>query len=388
MTRTNQESINKKSPLPVYYQIRNLLISEILTNLSVGDKFPSEEKLCSMYKVSRSTVRLALEHFIREGVIEKYKGKGTFVIKKIDVVPAAGLGQSQVPGINLILPWALLPGIASTIIHTSERQAFANDYQFVLFNSENNFDNVQKHIDKILQKKSVSGIILFTLYETGNTRGKNIELLEILKTNGVPLVIIDNLPLNGYTIDQFKTLGYDFVIPDNIQGGYLATKHLIELGHTNIAYIGTDTNAGKLRLEGYNKALTEAGININGNLIYQCSDFYVMEKETRNLLPVLLDKGITSVFVEEDSLAYKVIDYLRELGKRVPEDVSVVGHDDLDISHSSVPQLTTVKQPVTQEIELATKILFNKIENKPAGITQEILPVELVIRNSTKNRGE
>jgi len=169
---------------------------------------------------------------------------------------------------------------------------------------------------------------------------------------------------------------------DDITGGYLATKHLLELGRRRIAFIGgSEKHVYVLeRYKGYKKALIEAGLEINPALLipgnYTSAGGY-------KAMQTLLDQEIAldAVFADSDLMAIGAMEALRANNRRVPHDIAMVGYDGIQLSAHCSPPLTTVRQNITQGGELLAKNLLQYIDDKI--ITNVVLPVELIVRQST-----
>jgi DNA-binding LacI/PurR family transcriptional regulator len=172
------------------------------------------------------------------------------------------------------------------------------------------------------------------------------------------------------------------VTGDNINGGKLGTEHLIETGRQNIAFIGGPDYEIEVqhRFAGYQSALQEAGRSVNPELI-EYGDF--SNTSGAEAMKRLLKKSadIDAVFVNSDLMAIAAMDTIREHGKRVPEDIAVVGYDNLSITEHSNPPLTTI----SQNIPLAGKLLAqNLVQYLQSGMATNVTtPVELIVRKST-----
>ncbi len=175
--------------------------------------------------------------------------------------------------------------------------------------------------------------------------------------------------------------GINYVDVDNLQGGYLATCHLMDLGHRRIATIGSNRNAsGEDRVTGYRRALSERSLPFDERLVtfgdYSLESGYAA---MQSLLPYKPE----AVFVASDTMALGALRALREGGLRVPQDIALVSHDDLPPAILADPPLTTVQQPIARTGQLAVKRLAEIIAqggNAPAEKT--ILSVKLVVRES------
>jgi LacI family transcriptional regulator len=214
-------------------------------------------------------------------------------------------------------------------------------------------------------KRKLDGLILF-----GISSEKLTDDLEL------PKIIIDSAAEVSTNCLQ---LGVDDLI-----GGYLATKHLIELGHPNIALatgkIGT-SQVNSRRYHGYQKALQEHNLKE-----------IIFEKEVsfnggfRIGEDILKYREITAVFAVADIMAFGLIKAFRSNGRKVPQDYSVVGFDDLRICEFSTPGLTTIKQNVVDKGMIAAELLIDKIKGGEEVNRNIVLPVELVIRETTGRR--
>ncbi|HEX6923676.1 MAG TPA: LacI family DNA-binding transcriptional regulator, partial [Bacillales bacterium] len=210
----------------------------------------------------------------------------------------------------------------------------------------------------ICYEKGVDGVILI-LTGKRRTDEKIHELHEFF-----PTVYIDSLPFNKMKVN--------FVESDNELGAYEAVKHLIELGHRNILKMAGDQIAKSSfdRIEGYKQALDEFGIGFNEDLLkygeYSREKAYETAKEFFSR-----PNEVTAVFASSDVMAFGVMDALRDLGVKVPDDVSVVGFDDIEEAKYSAPPLTTVHQQRMEIGETAANILLDLIQKRD-GVTRHI----------------
>ena len=170
---------------------------------------------------------------------------------------------------------------------------------------------------------------------------------------------------------------------DNEKGGYLATRHLLELGHKDIAYISgpTDKCDASLRLEGHKRALSEAGLPTNPQLIFNGD--YSEEDGKIGLLELMArDVPFTALVCANDWMASGAISCARDLGMSLPHDLSVVGFDDVVFAHHVFPRLTTVSNPIAEMAEMSAKYILNKVYGQ-ANNVQLYLEPSLVVREST-----
>ncbi|MDX8035719.1 LacI family DNA-binding transcriptional regulator [Lentzea sp. BCCO 10_0856] len=172
---------------------------------------------------------------------------------------------------------------------------------------------------------------------------------------------------------------------DNLRGGQLATEHLLELGHRRIALLTgrEDLKSAQQRETGYRRALVAAGVPVDGSLIRRGDyDYDVAARSTRDLLSG--PNRPTAMFAANDISAIAAIETAAELGLRVPEDLSVVGFDNIPESVMCTPALTTVQQPIREMGHRAVTLLVRLINREEPDETHITLGTDLVIRHSTR----
>lgn len=204
----------------------------------------------------------------------------------------------------------------------------------------------------------------------------------------VPTAYLDSLREQNFPyvlIDQADTTENSCVVEStNWQGAYEATRYLIELGHTRIAFIkgASSIRSAADRLSGYKAALADYDIPITNELIadgdYQQKTAY---KATMRLLQGT-EEPPTAVFASNDISAFGVMDAARECGFHIPDDISIVGFDDVPQASLVYPKLTTVHQPLEQMGQIAVKLLLERIEDSSLPPQRVVLATQLVIRDS------
>lgn len=218
----------------------------------------------------------------------------------------------------------------------------------------------------LFQKDRVDGIILLSPIEEE-------QYVAELKRKKIPFVLLDN---------QFSHDDVPSVLVDNYQGGYDATKHLIELGHTRIAYIGGPSVFLSVaeRRRGYIQALADAGLSsfaIEYSGFTVSSGYEIARKWIRD------DTMPTAIFAGDDFIALGVVQALREEGIMVPHDISVVGFDDQQFVAEFFPRLTTVRQPEAQMGSIGVDLLLKHINGEVAKPVVTKLAPQLLVREST-----
>ena len=215
-------------------------------------------------------------------------------------------------------------------------------------------------------------------------KGK-IDALAVLSWHAATTDLAKNLDPKIPTIvvgDFGNSINSSRVDVDNVKGGFLATEHLISTGCKNILALTGDLKlqSGRDRLDGYKKALTDAGYKVREEMILQ-GDY--TSATARELIIKALKKGIKfdGVFAANDLSAISAMDVLREDAIKVPEQVKIVGFDDSPIASSSNPSITTIRQPIRElgaEVALSLLAILDGEE-----VADKFLDVELIVREST-----
>ncbi len=205
--------------------------------------------------------------------------------------------------------------------------------------------------------------------------GERIDVFE--RYPDIPVVVMDWGPML-FTSDKIQD--------NSLRGGYLAAKYLIDCGHTEIGCITGPLikHQAQMRYEGYKRAMNEAGVEFNANWIiesdFECEGGYQAFKKMaeRGTLP-------SSIFVSNDMMAMGVINAANELGIKVPDDLSIIGYDDIHIAKFMSPSLTTIHQPKYRLGQAAVETLVRRLDDKSNEAQVVQLEPTLVVRNSVTN---
>ncbi|MBA2494275.1 MAG: LacI family DNA-binding transcriptional regulator [Acidobacteria bacterium] len=231
-----------------------------------------------------------------------------------------------------------------------------------------------------LANHGIDGIIVAT---RSNKAGD--EYLRGIVESNIPVVVIGR---------DFRHETVDYVSADNLRGGFEATQHLIDLGHERIGFIGATLSGGASlkRLQGYLNALGEHNISVDERLITGRKEAitdvpgYSTEKIGFEGMKRLLSlpNRPTAVFARNDFTAIGAMSAIKEASLRIPEDVAIVGFDDIPLAIHTSPSLTTIRQPMRLQGQIAAEMLLQKIESEEKSPREErILNCELIIRGST-----
>ena len=239
--------------------------------------------------------------------------------------------------------------VFSKIIESAQAEARRQGF-FILTGSAPALDQVRPLLDELLNRQ-VDGLMVLNPRDDDRFR-----LLEPLTQKGLPIVYLKNTPGD----DRVSS-----VTCNDQKGGYQATKYLIDLGHTSIATILGPVNeeCTSDRLKGYQKALAEIQVTpdkqflIHGDWTAQ-SGLEAVEK----ILTVR--PRVSAVFAQNDRMAIGAIRGLREAGLRVPEDISVIGYDDIPLTSYFDPPLTTIRQPLDQIGKIGAQLLIDAVRHE------------------------
>lgn len=199
--------------------------------------------------------------------------------------------------------------------------------------------------------------------------------LESLRNRDFPYVLIDH-----HSIDPADLS----VVAANKQGSYDATKHLIGLGHRRIGMITgwMDMTSAQDRLEGFKAALSDYGLPLAPELVFE-GDFAQASGFQGGAHLLDLPDRPTAIFASNDASAAGVLDAARIRGLSIPDELSVMGFDDIPLAISLNPPLTTVRQPLQEMGRIATRMLLDRITNPGQELTRITLPTELIVRSTT-----
>lgn len=241
-------------------------------------------------------------------------------------------------------------------------------YALMIVNTNNEYQN-DLLVVNLLLSRSVDGLFIIPSDESYKN---NEELVETLSTMNIPYVMLDRV---------YSNIECDKVLFDNEKGAYLAVKHLLEHGHRKIACISSSefSNNGRLRLNGYLKAMREFNCDINDAYIvegdYQIESGYRAGNK-------LLQEDITSVFITNDMMTLGFLKFMHEQKKHIPNDYSLVSYDNSIYPYVIGIELTSVDQNTKELSEKACQLLFERIQ-KPNKPYENICLIPKLIENSS-----
>nr|WP_275980331.1 GntR family transcriptional regulator [Halalkalibacter alkaliphilus] len=363
-----------------YNIVKQAIMSKILDGtFQPHQKIYSESELMKQFDVSRHTVRVAIGELVTQGWLYREQGAGTFCVDRSEV--ETSMNASNQKNIAIITTY-ISDYIFPSIIRGAESYLSQHGYHVSLFSTNNNHENERKALNKILTQRFDGVIIEPTKSALFNP---NINYYLNLERKNIPYIMI-----NAF-YDELDPLS---ITMNDEKGGYIQTKHLIELGHTNIiGFFKTDDIQGNKRMKGFLQAHREHGVFVDpSNIVIYSSE----EKATKpvEFLQEKLSVGEdvpTAIVCYNDELAIRLLDVIREKNLQVPEDISIVGFDDSFMANATEVKLTTIQHPKSKMGESAAKMILDIVKavtgsNKKARDTAEsiVIDSELIIRDSTK----
>ena len=300
-------------------------------------------------------------------VSDQVRRKVEAAIAELGFVPsgvARSLRVRATGTLGLLLPNASNPYFAE-LARGIEDHAERNGYSVILCNSDDNIDKQLRYL-RVLLERRIDGLIVATV-------ASDQAFVEALAVVKVPLMLVDR-SLDGVLADRVQV--------DHELGGYLATRHLLELGHRRIACIAgpVNTQVVQLRVAGYRRALSEAGVE--ALLVLDCAFTSPGGYAAAQAL-LTSAQAPTAIFAGNDMIALGVLRAAAERGVQVPQQLSLVGFDDIEVSRYLHPALTTVGQHIGQLGEQAAERLLERVREPGLEAEQRLVEPTLMVREST-----
>ncbi|MFQ5603006.1 MAG: GntR family transcriptional regulator [bacterium] len=356
--------IDKNSPIPQYFQLQTWLIEQIEKGvIKPNEKIPTEEELVQMTGLARATIRQAVQNLVNLGYLSRQRRLGTFVINREENREKQTIVGVLVPDIR--------SGYAPELARGAGDEAAKNKHSLILCNTDDSYVRADFHAERLIEHH-VSGVIFVP---TASTDDQNRTILEKFTRNNIQVVIADR------EIPQTQS---DFVTTNNFDGGYEVTDYLIRNGHRKIAVVLSRLyNTEAKRLAGYKYALEKHGIPIDSSIVIADKTPYV-EKHFRESVRTILRKAgdITAVFTGNDRIAYLFYSEAHEMGLSIPDDISLVGYDDLPFINSHPTALTTMHQPIYEMGQESMKLIMARIKGESIAPQKIVLKSHLVERSS------
>lgn len=357
----------KNTSIPKYEIAKNYILDLIKNKeKSAHDQIPSEAELMKELQVSSITIRRALSDLVDQGVIYRIRGKGTFVAEKTPKQRKSNLITFVLSG-NEKYDSSYMKIIQGMQAYLSQQ-----NLKLVIEFIENDLDHEIEFMNRLIESDSEGALIYSSDPESIKDHLKAIQRQEF------PVVLLDRFPIG---------IPLPCITCNNHDGAFEATNHLIDLGHEKIGFCAYDfhLNSEKERYLGYQHALMQAGLSTHKDLLFPNREINYEE-----LIDKVKSRKLTALFCVNDRRALEVIDHLMQKGIQIPNDLSIIGFDDMEGTELARVPLSTVRQPFYKLGYEAAKLLV-EVKSKGRHVSKKmLLPTELILRSSTaklKNEG-
>lgn len=321
--------------------------------------------------VSEATASMALNN--RIGINKDTKKKVLEIAKRLNYVPsdiARGLTNKSTRNIGIVVPDIENPFFGSLTKHM-DFYAKESDYSLILSISDENPEKEDKIINNLISKR-VDGIVIVPTF----TPRTNVPYLNTLANHHIPYI---------YATSYYPGFEENCVYTDLEKGSYQLTKYLIDIGHRNFSMLTSEFPEiafTVLRVNGFKRAMREAGIDFNEKTIYRCkrTDFSSGYATARKILS---EASPTVIIAINDLMALGAKQAILEMGYSIPKDISIAGYDDVLYSYLSDIPLTTVRQNIQEICKTTMEILISRIEKNSSFEFNKLIEPELIIRKST-----
>jgi len=356
--------IDRDSPIPNYFQLQTWLIEQIEQGVfKPNDKIPTEEEISKVTGLARATIRQAIQNLVNLGYLDRKRRLGTFVISRTE-------SKEKIPIIGMLVP-DIRSGYTPELARGAEDEAAKNKHSLILCNTDDLYVKADFHADRLLEN-SVSGVIFVP---TAASDRQNRQIIEKFRRKKIPVVLADR---------SVPEKEIDHVTTNNYIGAYEITKYLINKGHKKIGIIlSTLFSTERLRLEGYRAALSDHNLKIDNSIIYTDSGPFIQTRYAqyaRNLIKQR--KKLTAIFAGHDRIALLLYSVANEKKISIPNEISIVGYDDL---HFTTISLTTMHQPIYEMGQESMKLIMRRIRGERHDQVKIELKSYLVERSSVKS---
>jgi GntR family transcriptional regulator of arabinose operon len=358
-----------RQAIPLYQQVEHYLREQIsIGSLRTGDMLPSVKELCEQFGgINHLTVRQAIKNLSEDNLVRSIQGRGSFVTEQ----------ATRHARIAIVLPH-LEDTIFIRIAKGAQEMLETDGVRSLILDSRGSESIEADHIHN-LTNLPVDGALIFPIAHSNIA-----EQIFKLKIDNFCFVLVDR---------YFEDIATSSVVADNYQGGYKSAKYLTDQGCQRVGWIGElRSTSARLRLKGFQDALNDADIACPNSLIKNVE----VTPTTAALYHAALNEGVTKAVDEllagslpidaivccDDASAIRVLARLQELGKKVPQEIALVGFDDIPDAASSTPALTTIRQPMIQIGREAAQMLMARMDDRDLPPEQKVLPVELIVRET------
>lgn len=350
-------------------------ITEWITSSKVkpGDKIYSENELVKMFGVSRHTIRQAVGDLVHEGWLYREQGAGTFVSHRQSQTSTKLIAPvKSTKNIGVITTY-ISDYIFPSIIKGIESYLTTQGYSLTFACTDNDIEKEKQCLQTMLNR-NIDGLIVEPT--KSSTFNPNINFYLELEQNKIPYLMINQF---------YSQLSPPHLIVDDELGGFIATEHLIKLGHKKIiGLFKSDDLQGINRMKGFIQAYKEFSVPFFPDMVINYSTENQVNYPLEKLQELFASEDRpTAIVCYNDQLAIQAINFLRSLNLSIPEDVSIIGYDDSFLTEASEVKLTSVSHPKMEMGMEAARWIVDAVEKKGTNSPSVVYKPKLVVRNST-----
>jgi DNA-binding LacI/PurR family transcriptional regulator len=362
-------NVPSRATVPLYRQVEQYLRDQISSGaLRSGDMLPSVKDLCEQFGgINHLTVRQAIRILMEDNLVKSVQGRGSFVTEQ----------ATRHKRIALVLPH-LEDTLFIRIAKGAQEVFEVHGVRSLILDSRGSETVEADHIQN-LQGLPLDGALIFPIAHSNIA-----EQVFKLKMDHFCFVLVDR---------YFEDISTPCVVVDNFQGGYESAHYLAKQGRRRVAWVGeVRSTSARLRLQGFQAALNDADIACPTGLIKKLgieptapvSYHAAVRKKVEAAIDELLaeQSNLDAIVCCDDDSALAVLAKLRASKINVPRDVAVIGFDDVPDATTSIPPLTTVRQPMVEMGRQAALMLMEHMQDHSRDAQKQILPIELVVRES------
>lgn len=352
-----------------YERIKQDISEKILSEeYQVNDKLPTESELMETYDVSRFTVRRSIDELEKENFVYRIQGGGIFV-NDWKNKPQSEIKNKTIGLISTHIADYIFPRIITGIDNYISNYG----YSILIAETHNNPEKERKSLNNLLAN-NLSGLIVEPTKSAQNTSNKSS--YDNIKSMGIPILSINAI---------YNDLDIPYLIMNDVKVGETLTNYLISQGHKQLVGIfKVDDNQGINRMNGYIKAYQDHPefSNMGDIMMYQTEENKINLFKKLHSTLIQSKYAPTAIVCYNDKLAIQVMNFVKEIGFKVPHDISVVGVDDYQFSKYANPELTTIPHPQEKLGFEAGKMIINMLNKQP--VESKIYEPELIERNSVR----
>ena len=351
--------------------IADTLREEAVSGSFPNGRFPSEAQVRRRFGVARQTAVKAIEILMREGIVVRRRGAGTFVARHLK--RATGAIGIIVPGLAYA---EIFPPICSHLAQLLSEQGYTLQLADFTGDDPNVLATKAAQVAEDFVAKGVDGVIYYPVEFLPNSAEINASITSRLSSAHIPIVLLD-----GDLQDPPHRSPYDIVSVDNFAGGYAIADHLLKQGVKRVSFLMRNhwANSVKRRMHGVSAACVAAGLDWSASNIFRAEP-----DDAKNVAALMKGKSRPQAIVcGNDTAAFKLQSTLHSLGYNVPDDILVAGFDDVQNARFATPPITTVRQPLGEIAVALVELLFARRRNPDSAPREVILHATFVPREST-----